>query len=101
MTDKKKNPAEVVLNISKIVKQDVVTRGKKVAVKELYFDSSDKLVRCLIFKDMNENRRYDILESMTEYKKGIPTRQTIFKRDQVIKYNPDGSVRNTSKFSED
>ena len=88
------------LILLKVVRRDVIIDNKKIAEKEMFYDNNDVLIKELVYKDMNENRRFDILDSITEYKKGIPQSQTLFKRTQVIKYNFDGSVRNISKFSD-
>lgn len=84
----------------KVLKQDVIVDDKKVAEKEMFYDENDTLIRELVYKDMNDNRRFDILEGITEYKKGIPQQQTLFKRVQVIKYHTDGSIRNIAKFTD-
>jgi len=86
--------------LSKVVRRDVVIDGKKIAEKEMFYDTNDVLTKELVYKDMNDNRRFDILDSITVYKKGVPQTQTLFKRVQVIKYNFDGSVRNISKFAD-
>ena len=86
--------------IVKIVIEDIILKGKKVGERELYYNENETLIRSMDYKDMNANRKYDILECIVDYKKGKIYRQTFYKRVQNLRYNPDGSIRNISKFSD-
>lgn len=98
MTDRE--PKGNIISTSRVERSDVIKDGKKIAEKELFFDESGTLYRVLIFKDMNDNHRYDILDGINDYKKGVLAKRTIFKRTQVINYTPDGQIRNIAKFSD-
>lgn len=93
-------PTTKVISTSKVERSDVIRDGKKIAEKELFYDETGTLYRVMIFKDMNDNHRYDILDGINDYKKGILTKRTLFKRTQTINYNQDGQIRNIAKYSD-
>ena len=87
------------IKVTKILRKDVIEKGVKVGEADVFYDESGKRVRQITYKDMNDNRRYDLVDSVTEYKNGVIYKHSVIKVKQIVRYNLDGSIRNVTNLA--
>ena len=87
------------IKVAKILHTDVLEEGGKVAEADVFYDEDGKRVRQITYIDMNDNRRYDLISSVSEYKNGVIYKHSVIKVKQIVRYNHDGSIRNVTNFS--